>query len=180
MRLRGAKRRPAQRGVDTMRETRREGRRRREFLEASVLAGGCLALCPLLARAGEGETAARDERERYVFDETMAYCCAECTPEKCAFLSHDPEIKRQKALELSQKLGREITPEQVTCSRCRVAEEQAFPGIQGCPIRKCVLEKKVLSCAHCEELTTCTRANHLTLERALTIQRVVLGSPTRG
>ncbi len=171
----------------------REYQKRRAFLQAGVLAGGCLAFCPLLVRGAEDDDAKaqgdRQEKdkdkdknkktEQYVFDETMAYCCAQCT-ERCPFLSRDPEVRRQKAADLTKKLGREITPEQLTCSRCRVDDSRVFANVRACPIRKCVLDQKLLSCAHCVELPTCARANQLTRERALTIQRVVLGTPKEG
>jgi hypothetical protein len=122
-------------------------------------------------RCGEGEAAAT-----YVFDERMGYCCAECTPEKCAWLGNDMEFKRKKALELSEKLGRKIAPEEITCSRCRIAANLTPEAIKGCAIRQCVVGKGLLSCAHCPDLAKCTRANPVTRDRALAIQRVVLRS----
>jgi hypothetical protein len=149
-------------------------RSRRDFIEAGAV-GGCLLLCPLLARRSAAE--AQPTPEACVFDERMSYCCAECTPEKCSWLGNDVEFKRKKALELSGKHGRKITPEEIMCSRCRIPESQALGGIKACPIRVCVIEKKLLSCAHCPELEQCRRANPVTRERALAIQRVVLGEP---
>jgi hypothetical protein len=146
---------------------------RREFIGTGALVGGCVALCPALGRNADAE----EERPApsYVFDERVSYCCGDCTKEKCQWLGGDMEFKRKKAAELSAKLGREIKPEQITCSRCRVADGKAFESIKRCRIRQCVIEKKLLSCAHCPELKGCERANPLTRERALALQRVVLG-----
>jgi hypothetical protein len=144
---------------------------RREFIEAGVVAGGCLLLCPLLARRGAAE--AQSTPETLVFDERMSYCCAECTPEKCKWLSNDMEFKTKKARELSEKLGRTFKPEEITCSRCRVPDDQVFKSIKGCRIRQCVIDRKLLSCAHCRELPDCKQANPITRERAVAIRRVV-------
>jgi hypothetical protein len=146
---------------------------RRSFIEKGVLVGGCYLLCPFLARrsaAGSREA----EEATYVFDERMSYCCTECTPERCKWLGSDMDFKRKKAAELSEKLGRKISPEEIICSRCRVDDGRAFDAIKACPIRKCVIEKKLLSCGHCRELEQCQRVNPVIRERALAVQRVVL------
>jgi hypothetical protein len=147
---------------------------RREFIESGAVAGGCLLLlCPLLARRGAAK--AQPTPEAYVFDETMGYCCAECTPAKCKWLSDDMEFKSAKARELSEKYGKKIAPEEITCSRCRIPANRTPAAIKGCPTRACVIERNLLSCAHCRELPECKRANPVTRARALAIQRVVLG-----
>ncbi len=146
---------------------------RRRFLRASTLGGSGLLICPLTCR-GEAEIVPR------VFDERVGYCCGECTPEKCPFLSTSMEVKKRKAAELKQKLGREITPEQITCSRCRVDDRSAAQSIRSCPVRKCVVGRKLVSCAHCAELPTCKRANPVTRDRALAIRRELLARPGAG
>jgi hypothetical protein len=146
----------------------RETPERRRFLRTSV-AGGCFLLCPLQARRGaaEGPTVR-------AFDEKISYCCARCTPESCEWLSTDIEVKRKKAAELERKLGRKILPDEITCSRCRVDEGSALESIRRCPIRRCALDRKVPSCAHCAELPGCKRANPLTRESALAIRQELL------
>ncbi len=146
---------------------------RREFIETGAIVGGCALLCPLAARLRAADV--RPTPEPYVFDETMGYCCAECTSEKCKWLGHDMEFKAEKARELSEKYGRTIKPEEVTCSRCRIPEKRTPEAIGRCAIRVCVVGKGLLSCAHCRELKECKRANPVTRERALTIQRALLG-----
>ncbi len=148
-------------------------RGRREFVEAGVAAGGCLLLCPF--GAGRAAAEAVPRAGAYVFDETMGYCCAECTPEKCKWLGDDEVWKAEKARETSERLGRIVRPDEITCSRCRIPEEHAFDAIRKCPIRKCAQERKLLSCAHCSELSECERANPKTRERALAIRDAVLG-----
>jgi hypothetical protein len=145
---------------------------RREFIEIGAIAGGCLLLCPLATRLAAVEAQATPET--YVFDETMGYCCAECTPAKCKWLGNDMEFKTQKARELSEKLSKAIKPEEITCSRCRIPEKTTPEAIARCPIRACVVGRGLLSCAHCRELEACKRANPITRERALAIQSVVL------
>ena len=147
---------------------------RREFVGKGLAAAGCLLLCPLLARRGRAE--AQASADAYVFDETMGYCCAECTPEKCKWLGNDMEFKAKKAAELSEKYGRAIRPEEITCSRCRIPAKLTPEAIGRCPIRQCVVERKLLSCAHCSKLAQCERANPITRARALAIQRVVLAT----
>jgi len=144
---------------------------RREFMHSGTVLAGCVLGCPALwARDGEGQ---EPTPKAYVFDETMSYCNAECTPERCKWLGDDMEFKREKARELSEKLDRTIRAEEITCSRCRVSEP--FEAIVKCPIRECVVSKGLVSCAHCPELEGCERANSKTRERSLAIQRVVLG-----
>ena len=148
---------------------------RREFIEAGAVAGGCLLLCPSLTSRGAAQGQA--PTGGYVFDETMAYCCAECTAEKCKWLGNDMTFKTEKARELSEKYGKTIKPEEITCSRCRVPEKRTPEAMKRCRIRACVVGKDLLSCAHCRELSECKIANPNSRERALAIQRVLLGQP---
>ncbi len=150
----------------------RGGHGRRRFLGMGV-ACGCSLVCPRFARSAGAEGTAPPP----AFDDKVGYCCATCTPEACDWLSPKMEVKRKLAAELEKKLGKKVDPERITCSRCRVDDESAFESIRACPIRRCVIERKLVSCAHCAELPACTRANPVTREHALALrQQLIAGS----
>ncbi|KAB2945543.1 MAG: DUF3795 domain-containing protein [Candidatus Methanoperedens sp.] len=51
-----------------------------------------------------------------------------------------------------------LSPEDMNCSGCQ-SESGLFIGCMNCPIRKCGQEKKIISCAGCNEYETCSMLN---------------------
>jgi hypothetical protein len=145
---------------------------RRQFLQVGGACGVC-ALCGGLARAGEtGE---------YDF-EKLTYCCFECDPEKCptlkATLEDDVEYKEKTAVEWSKRYEREVSADEVFCYGCRVPEDKMSLLVKRCDVRQCVLDKGLVSCAHCPDLATCQRNLWTSFpdfrKRVLEIQKKVL------
>ncbi len=158
---------------------------RRDFLTTTACSGVCLLACHALAR---GEERPKDEAAPGPKPTTpdfgaLAYCLAECTPESCpllkATLADDREIKARVAERWQQKLGRRVAPEEVFCYGCKTPLEKQGPGIRACTVRPCVLERKLVSCAHCRELASCQKELWLNYpehrKRVLAVQRQILG-----
>ena len=115
--------------------------------------------------------------------EKLTYCCYECKPEQCpllkASLANDLQVKQEFAAKWREKYGREFTAEEVFCFGCKVEPARQGYAVRSCDVRACVLEKKLVSCAHCRELADCKRAlwlNYPDFRKAvLEIQKRVLG-----
>ena len=94
----------------------------------------------------------------------IACCGLDC--EKCdariATITDDSAL-RQKTAELWTKLnGVPITAEMINCTGCRV-EGVKTPFCDGlCPIRSCVREKKLETCADCGQMSDCPTLGSIT------------------
>jgi len=100
---------------------------------------------------------------------TLGYCglnCEDC-PVFIATANNDNRLRQKTAREwsklystqLSEYLGKNsLSPEDMNCSGCQ-SERGLFIGCINCPIRKCALEKKFISCAICDEYKTCDMLN---------------------
>ncbi len=151
---------------------------RRGFLATSA----CSCACLLAARAVSSQPEDQPGQPKLDFD-TLAYCCAVCTPEACplykASLSDDLEFKKKVAARWEVKLGRPVAPEEVFCFGCKVAPARQGPGVRACTVRPCVLERTRVSCAHCRELASCRKELWINYpdfrEKVLKIQKNVLG-----
>ncbi len=161
---------------------RSETRSRRSFLETTTLCGGCLLAAGLASRAAAEETAAPAESKAPDF-EKLTYCCYECDPKQCpllkASLANDLEVKKEFAGKWKDRYGRDFTPEEVFCFGCKVEPARQGYAVRNCDVRACVLERKLVSCAHCPELAGCQRRLWVNYpkfrEHVLGIQRQVLG-----
>ena len=144
---------------------------RRGFLEAAGVAGGCLVLCPLL-RDDEAVAGAATSTSALPDFSKLTYCCFECKPEQCptlkATLANDPAGKAKQLEQWREKQpakvaawekakGRAMTADDVFCHGCREEGDRLGPVAQGCTTRACVIERKLVSCAHCDELETCQK-----------------------
>jgi hypothetical protein len=133
---------------------------RREFLEVAGMVGGCLACCPL-ARSANGADATPASETALPDFEKLTYCCYECSPKRCpllkASLGNDLELKRKTAAEWKTKYGRDFSPEEVFCFGCKVEPARQGEMVKRCDVRACVIDRKLISCAHCGELATCPR-----------------------
>ena len=100
---------------------------------------------------------------------TYGYCglnCEDC-PVFIATANNDNELRQTTAREwsnlyaaqLREYLGKNsFSPKDMNCSGCQ-SESDLFIGCMNCPIRKCVREKKFISCAICNEYETCDMLN---------------------
>lgn len=83
----------------------------------------------------------------------IAYCGLDC--EECpAFLAHrndDQPLRERTAREWSKAYEADISPGQINCTGCMGTGIQ-FPWCaDGCPIRKCAIEREVSSCGLCQD-----------------------------
>ena len=96
----------------------------------------------------------------------LAYCglnCIEC-PVFIATASDDNELRRKTAEEwgklYSEYIGkRELSLEDMNCRGCRSDSDIRFIGCENCPIRRCVKNKNLVTCADCDEYRTCEMIN---------------------
>lgn len=89
--------------------------------------------------------------------ELIACCGLDC--EQCdariATLNDDNDL-REKTAQLWSKLNdAPITTEMINCMGCRTDGVKTFYCDSMCEIRKCVLEKGLVTCADCLELECC-------------------------
>ena len=90
----------------------------------------------------------------------IACCGLNC--EKCeARLAtiHNDDALRVKVAKLWSELNSvEITPDMINCDGCRIDGVKTPYCDTLCPIRQCVLEKKIGTCGDCAEVRTCEKA----------------------
>jgi len=86
-------------------------------------------------------------------DEMISCCGLMC--HKCgAFLAsiNDDHEKRAEVARLwSKQYGADIKPEDINCGGCRSEGGIHFNYCHVCEIRKCVMEKDLANCAHCQD-----------------------------
>jgi hypothetical protein len=132
---------------------------RRDFLGTAACTGSCMLLACFTART-LGADATADAKKTYDFDK-LTYCCFECDRTQCplleASLSNDLEAKKKQAAVWREKFGREFSPEEVFCFGCKVEPARQGFAVKHCDARQCVIDKKLISCAHCPELKDCAR-----------------------
>ena len=80
--------------------------------------------------------------------------CGACDA-RTATVTNDDAL-RQKTAALWTKLnGVTITPEMIHCTGCRVEGAKTPFCDQFCPVRNCVREKKLATCADCPQMEGC-------------------------
>ena len=89
--------------------------------------------------------------------EMIAYCGLDC--EKCdAYLAtvRDDQALREKTARLWAELNRApILPEHIRCEGCRADGAKTVYCETLCGIRRCALEKGVMTCGGCPDMETC-------------------------
>jgi len=85
--------------------------------------------------------------------EIVAFCGIRC--DKCdtfiATKTNDDVRRAEIARRWSKQFKAEFKPEQMNCAGCRSAKGPVFFYCPMCQIRKCGMEKGVLTCAHCDD-----------------------------
>ena len=77
--------------------------------------------------------------------------CSECEAFKATRAYDTREIERI-AVEWSQRYKTDFTPEKVWCTGCMTAgERKCRHCAEGCEIRRCVIERKLSTCADCND-----------------------------
>ena len=91
--------------------------------------------------------------------ELIAYCGLNC--ETCeayiATKNDDNELRKKISKNWSELNNVEITPEMINCDGCRIDGVKTIFCDSICQIRQCALEKKVETCADCEEMEECEK-----------------------
>lgn len=86
-------------------------------------------------------------------EEMIAYCglvCHEC-PALIATQNDDDEKRAEVAKQWSKLYNADIKPGEVSCNGCLSKDRILFKHCQICQIRKCGIEKKITTCAHCDD-----------------------------
>ena len=90
-------------------------------------------------------------------DKLTACCGLDC--EKCdartATLTNDDALRERTAALWSKLNGVTITPEMINCTGCRPAGAKTPFCDRLCPIRGCVREKGLDTCADCAQMDGC-------------------------
>lgn len=76
--------------------------------------------------------------------------CSEC-PAYIATLNDDEEMRKKTAEDWSKAFGVTLAAKDICCDGCMEEGGKYFAHCFECEIRKCVLEKGILNCAHCED-----------------------------
>ena len=90
-------------------------------------------------------------------DKLTACCGLDC--EKCdartATLTNDDALRERTAALWSKLNGVTITPEMINCTGCRTEDAKTPFCDRLCPIRGCVREKGLDTCADCAQMDGC-------------------------
>lgn len=90
-------------------------------------------------------------------DKLTACCGLDC--EKCdartATLTNDDALRERTAALWSKLNGVTITPEMISCTGCRTEGAKTPFCDRLCPIRSCVREKRLDTCADCAQMDGC-------------------------
>lgn len=107
-------------------------------------------------------------------------CCGldcETCDARIATVTNDDTLRVKTAALWTKLNGVTITPEMLHCTGCRVAGAKTPFCNQLCPIRHCVQEKLLDTCADCSQMNVCTTLGRITngnstaMERLRKIQR---------
>ncbi len=88
----------------------------------------------------------------------IAYCGLDCRTCPIYLVTREKnkekqEAKRKEILQLiKEHYGLEYRLEDITdCDGCMIETGKLFSACKECPIRNCAIEKKIVSCAYCDE-----------------------------
>ena len=91
-----------------------------------------------------------------------AYCglvCTEC-PTYAATMNDDDKAREKVAMQWSKQYNTQIEPGDINCDGCKSGNSRLFKFCSMCEVRKCGEEKKVETCAHCDDYA-CTKIKGL-------------------
>ena len=86
--------------------------------------------------------------------EKMTACCGlVCTrcPTFLATQADDDAARAETVALYEKKFGFKLKPEDINCDGCLSVGGKLISYCKACEIRKCCLEKKITTCAKCEE-----------------------------
>jgi hypothetical protein len=82
-----------------------------------------------------------------------AYCglvCTEC-PTYMATINDDDDAREKVALQWSRQYNTKLEAADINCDGCKSGNGRLFKFCTVCEVKKCGDEKKVETCAHCED-----------------------------
>ncbi|MEZ4813239.1 MAG: DUF3795 domain-containing protein [Caldisericia bacterium] len=85
--------------------------------------------------------------------QVFGICGMECSicPAFIAYKTDDDELRIKTAKQWSEWYSADIKPESINCIGCMEEGEPKVNFCSRCEIRTCGIEKKVVSCADCDE-----------------------------
>lgn len=139
---------------------------RRDFFKLCTTVGAGFSLCCMdFMRCKKSDTE-KPTNTANVPPETvdedfkeLGYCSLQCI-EKCkiyhATKNNDIEKKKEISKNWSSKFNKDFKPEDVHCDGCK-SDHTSYFAANLCNIRKCAIEKHVITCAHCKEFPVCEK-----------------------
>jgi len=89
----------------------------------------------------------------------IAYCGLDCN--KCqariATINNDDNLRKEVAEKWGKLNNVEIAPEMINCTGCRGSGAKTYFCSTLCEIRKCAIEKQLVSCGSCSGLKQCQK-----------------------
>lgn len=78
---------------------------------------------------------------------------------KLAGESDNVEAKRKtfELWDLEGRYGLAFDPDGLFCHGCKTEEKELGMAVSHCPVRPCVIERKLDCCIECDELATCDK-----------------------
>lgn len=85
-------------------------------------------------------------------DKMISYCGLDCLvcPAYIATLKND-EAELKKVAEMWSSDSMSLNVEDIYCEGCTEEGRHFAWCVQGCPIRKCCIEKEIKNCAYCKD-----------------------------
>ena len=104
----------------------------------------------------------------------IAYCGLDC--ESCearlATVNDDDALRRKVAALWSELNQVEITPEMINCVGCRIDGVKTPYCESLCPIRRCALQRGVVTCGGCGEMASCEKLGAIVRNNSEAWQRL--------
>ncbi len=138
-----------------------EKQNRREFLKKSLTTGtgfviGCSILSGCAAQNGKKDITApaADAGEDY---SQLAYCCINCSACDLFIATRDnnDELREKTAEKWEMYKAKDFKLENFYCYGCKTKKPGYFK--EGCSVKKCVIQKGLSNCAHCDSFESCDK-----------------------
>ena len=113
-------------------------------------------------------------REKIRMNQLIACCGLDC--EKCdariATVTNDDALREKTAALWTKLNGVSIAPEMLTCTGCRTEGAKTPFCDELCPIRICVREKGLATCADCPQMNGCPTLGRIAANDPSVLERL--------
>jgi hypothetical protein len=113
----------------------------------------------------------------------IAYCGLDCQSCPIHLATHEPSESKSREMRISivricsEQYGMNLLPDEVTdCDGCKSNTERLFSGCLRCDIRSCAMDRKLESCANCDEYVCDKLQNHFKADPSAKIRLQTLMS----